>query len=1039
MMQKLRCTGRVIAVLAAVAATALAAPKPESAKGVTELLQRLIPLPKEISIKQQVTLPAAAVRIALRRDAGELEQNAARKLRQLFLNKAGVDASAGGEFEILLGVCDAQGRIGDVTVPDAARLKKLPNREQAYLIRPVGADKLALAALDERGVFYAAVTLCQLLESRFHRDDVTIPLATITDWPDMAERGEWGCSSTRDIEWMAERKMNLVEFHTVHRVSKDGKAETSISESLLRRGKLNAVKMVPIISHLNGMGRRGVYDAYPELKGKGKRAVYKGHGTVLYSPCASNPKLHEIIADWMRGYASYGVHDICCWLGELRQRCECEECSKVGQFALEARAFVKAWQLARKDFPDLRIRILLTQGSYDTNDKVLAEVPPEVGVTYYDGGKTYDSSKDPMIYPLLEKYAAEGHWLGCYPQLTPSWRIVSPWSCPQFVKFRMTEFVDKKLSCLGGYVVPDNRLFDFNVTAAAEWSWNAHGRDEREFALAWATRKGFANPDIIADWAVKLGPASWDIYGARLVERYFFRPKSIESILAARAKPAFGKGMFRYIPDRDHLQRNLKTCRAALHLARQAGSPAILAESQAVLGYYDMLDQLCRMCDLLAEHGILDANQRQTLQRHMNRFALAGALNIDALRDWERSVQVGAGLGRFREGVQATADTIEAAARALEPLGIRNPTPYIGAKKIGGWELKDFRETATIVKTFDVTKAVIGPGTYEVTFQYTSGWNGLGTRRVALTTLPKSGQGKPVEVCVDEHPGSTGCRSKGNIYSLTLKEYSPDVRYLIVANVRGTRPQDQQPGRTGCSGLVYLRRERDPDWQIQVMGIQPLMAGAEGATRKTRFSGKGIRVGVVGGGYGSDGLLELLQKSDGIDALSIGLGALRGDECQVIVLPQFRSAMVPDALAKEIEGFVRRGGGLITTHDAVGYRAMPVVCADICAGGAQHVRYERWKVAADHPVTAGLPRNKVLTQGYYDHIQLKPGPKGTVVAVSEKTGKPVVIVGTLGKGRYVACGLLPGFSADNQEVTPTPDEGTLLLNAIRWCGRGAEK
>ena len=100
-----------------------------------------------------------------------------------------------------------------------------------------------------------------------------------------------------------------------------------------------------------------------------------------------------------------------------------------------------AWRLAREEHPHVQLRILLTQGSYSTNDKVLAEIPPEVGVTYYDGGRTYDSSRDPMIYPLLEKYAAAGHWLGCYPQLTPSWRIVCPWPSTRIPLFALVERV----------------------------------------------------------------------------------------------------------------------------------------------------------------------------------------------------------------------------------------------------------------------------------------------------------------------------------------------------------------------------------------------------------------------------------------------------------------------------------------------------------------------------------------------------------------------------------------------------------------------
>jgi hypothetical protein len=656
------------------------------AQPAEQWMRSVIPLPKEASIAQEVTLPAADVKLTLRSGAGDLEQGALGELQSLFRKKAGVSHNSGKAFEIILGVCDARGRMGKVHVPDAARLKELPNREQAYLIRSVGANKLVLAALDARGVFYAALTLRQMLEGKFKGDDVTIPLATITDWPDLAERGLWGGSATRDVEWMAERKMNLVEFHTDHSVDAQGKCVTGISQSLLRRGQLNGVKMVPIISHINHLGTRGVFVAYPELRGKGKGAVYQEAGFEAYASCASEPKLREILAGWMTGYASQGnVREISCWLGELIQRCECENCRESSQFVLEARAFVEAWRLARQQSPDLRIRILLTQGSYAVNDKVLAEIPPEVGVTYYDGGRTYDSSPQPMIYPLLKEYAVAGHWLGCYPQLTPSWRIVSPWSCPQFVKFRMTEFVDKKLTSLAGYVVPDNRLFDFNVTAAAEWSWNAHGRSEREFALAWARRKGFNNPNAVADWAVMLGPVAWDLYGARFVERYLFKPASVAALVTARSKLQFGKGMLTLIRDEAHLRRNRQTCAEALRLATQSGSPAIVAESTAILTYYDMLTEVCGLCETLSAHGEVGLTERRALQDGMNRLALAARLNAEALRDWERAVEVGAGLERFRDGVAATEGTAQAVAAALKQHGVRNTAGMFTNHDIG-WQ-----------------------------------------------------------------------------------------------------------------------------------------------------------------------------------------------------------------------------------------------------------------------------------------------------------------------------------------------------------------
>ena len=235
-----------------------------------------------------------------------------------------------------------------------------------------------------------------------------------------------------------------------------------------------------------------------------------------------------------------------------------------------------------------------------------------------------------------------------------------------------------------------------------------------------------------------------------------------------------------------------------------------------------MLDGICQMCNSLAEHGTLNVDQRQALQTRMNRLALAGALNVEALRDWERAVVVGAGASRFREGVQATLDSVDAVARGLAPLGIRNPTALVMDRKIGGWELDDFREQAMIEKTFDVTGQLAGPGTYTVTFQYTGGWNGAGTYRAALVAEPKDGGGAAVEVSADEHQGSTGNQSKDNVYSLRLESYDPTLCYHVLARLRGTRPQDQQPGRTGCSGAVYLYRERDPDWQVQIMHVPPM-------------------------------------------------------------------------------------------------------------------------------------------------------------------------------------------------------------------------
>jgi len=62
-------------------------------------------------------------------------------------------------------------------------------------------------------VYYATQTLRQLLESRFADGKVMIPLVRVTDWPDMAQRGEGRGNAVEDIASPASYKMNRIDYH----------------------------------------------------------------------------------------------------------------------------------------------------------------------------------------------------------------------------------------------------------------------------------------------------------------------------------------------------------------------------------------------------------------------------------------------------------------------------------------------------------------------------------------------------------------------------------------------------------------------------------------------------------------------------------------------------------------------------------------------------------------------------------------------------------------------------------------------------------
>ena len=1017
----------------------------------------LIPLPKEVAITGKVEVPAGEVRVALREGAGEAEKQAAEELTALLGEHGGSDE---GEktFEIVIGVCDEEGRIGEVFAADSIRLKDLPNREQAYCIRPAGENRLVLTALDERGVYYAVQTLRQLLEGKLADGKVTIPLASVTDWPDLDQRGEWGALGwfpPEEIEWLAHHKMNMVVYHVRFHIREDGRGGvTNIQPDRIAFGRRHALEMVPVITHYCILGERtNLFEVYPQLRGKAKpregAARDLGEANVRSVPCPSQPKMAEVLADFMCAMADEGAADIDCWLSEGRGiRCLCEKCLGQGDdmhYALEARAYVNAWRIARKQYPKLRIRIVLTQGTYNTNDKVLAEVPSGVGVTYYCSWGTYNSLRQPMIYPLLEDFAAKGGWLGVVPQLTATFAAVTPWTGPQFIRNRMNEFVDKKLKCLMGYAVYSNRPFDFNVTAAAEWSWNAKGRDEREFATAYATRRGISDPDAFAEWAVTLGPVGWDFYGPAMYD--FNHTGKLVDMVAARADPGMGKkGPFEYFPTFEHFDEDLAACDKAMKIAERLGEPEMIAETRVIQGYVRMMKEIAFIATQVSSLAKPTYDERVDIQKAVSKLGIAGIETADGLEAWQQSL--GRDLNvyeRYRITVAAISENIFGIGDALRPFGIRGFASSYSDRRVAAWKSEDFEGKTRITGKWEVTDHVLVEGTFEVTFKNASHfW--LDIHRVALVSAAAGQPDQLTEVSVDEHKGRTAHHSnKANVYRLKIDRIDPDARYFLIADIEGHPAEMLNGVLKHCKGSVWMRAVRPKDWDPRSISDKLLPLTDEelrrgSSSRVPVFGGEGLPVAVVQNGYGSKPILDHLRTIEGIDAEPIDFPTADAlAPCRVLVIPQQRVAGMGEALTRAIEAFVRAGGGLITTHDAVGYRGHPAIIPNVCAGGLAHVRDTEWLMVQEHPVTAGIELSRKLSHSYYDHVELEAGPDGSVLAKAARSGRPVVVAGAHGKGRYVACGILLGIAADDSSIAPSGAERTLLENAVRWCGGDPER
>lgn len=211
----------------------------------------------------------------------------------------------------------------------------------------------------------------------------------------------------------------------------------------------------------------------------------------------------------------------------------------------------------------------------------------------------------------------------------------------------------------------------------------------------------------------------------------------------------------------------------------------------------------------------------------------------------------------------------------------------------------------------------------------------------------------------------------------------------------------------------------------------------KGIEEPPQIEGPGMKVGVVGGGYGSGAIIEALA---GVaDVVPFELKRLSPDflrACDVLILAQLKDPEpLTDAAVRGIRRWVRAGGRILLTHDAVGYRRHPVIFPDVSSGiGIAASRAVT--VVAAHPVTEGLSAGESFEHSYYDHVQLRAGGDAVVLVrdSGEDEAKPVVVAAQLGKGKVVALGLVTGLADGDREVRPTGGELLLLRSAVRWLG-----
>ena len=589
------CLGSAL-VLCGTTVNAKAKAIPVSEAESSDWCDHLVPLPHQIAIPWQVIMPRANVEVRLQSHAGDIEKQAALELAELLGGKGHQATPRTTAFQLLIGVVDEDGRIGDVLVKGVEKLSELPSAAQSYAIEPVGTSTLVVAALDPKGVYYGVQTLKQLLSAKLTDRDVVIPLATIVDWPDMEERGLWNFDLDL-IPWLTSLKLNFAKVPTRCEPLRRGEpvraslVATERFPDVLAAGRVRALKAVPNVAHLNYIGaKHGGYDAYPELAGKGEEAV----PTIWYEPrrirvpCGACPMLTQIIAEYLLDLASKGASEVSVWLSEFAGQCQCPTCLEAGQLRMETRAACQAWRAVRKQYPNLVMRIFYCMGGKSLEDtcSVLGELPPEVKIErcYGQYGEAFD------------KAARAGRWLASYagpplPRVEHSGLrfhgasqtrdYVRSLRDRQWAGVYSINYVYSKGSYQRG-------IFGFHVHALAEWTWNTDGRDLRQLGKAWATRAGYAAPDKVAEWIALMDPIERALHYALTTRNWAEIPKASKD----KAKLRPGHGVLAGFPNAATLKMHSDGCQRALSIAENIGAQDLVIETKYVVALLQTLAAL---------------------------------------------------------------------------------------------------------------------------------------------------------------------------------------------------------------------------------------------------------------------------------------------------------------------------------------------------------------------------------------------------------------------------------------------------------------
>lgn len=754
----------------------------------SEIIKRIIPLPRNIKVSKGVTYEASRIRVEM-----PGEKTPPLKTASVILKRFADPGQICPDFTVKLKYAGEEKNNGAYK-----KLKSVKNRDQAYLIKSKvskGVYKaIEITAFTDIGLLYGTLTLAQAVVTT--GAEAYIPVLNILDWPEISYRGQWGGNSNCDLHWTFQYKLNAIDGKVFVTADDEGNPTVTHNQRLYDEASSYGVDIMATIPHLEQISRRGFLEKRKDVLNVPSEER-KNRSDYFPGLCMSKQATEDMILEWFRGIAANSsVGKILVWLSEESTPCYCEDCNGDEPFQLETACLLRAYSRLKKDYPETGLGIMLSQGSFHVTKEISEMLPKDVSLTYYDGGRTYDSGKYPMILPPLRKFVKKGGRLGVYPQVTHSWRTVFPWMGPAFIKYRCDEFVKVGLERVIGYAIPSNRYHEFNLMAFAEWLWNPEGRSIGEFAGAYAAAKGI-DEDYFVKYLKLMEKPGWQLAESKLLLRLTY---NYPLILRGRVELQDHRYEMSELIKIQKPENLLRSAKKALGLAVEMDEPELICEARCVTA---CLEAYKYVTGFIAEidKKTIDTGKLLRYYKGLRKCAETVRKNImkwsalmipDGTTHMRRVIDTSMILYRALDGIKRYFDDTNVQAAGFPGI----------VTHLGEWDEGSFNDKGTGLLEYDVTDYISknGEGRYYLSLDYIESASGTDFNRITIYEQYPGGGEKPVAF-VRAELRRISVWAPWIEYTILMKKPLPACRYILRMDISG-----MEKGAETCRGLAGIRK-----------------------------------------------------------------------------------------------------------------------------------------------------------------------------------------------------------------------------------------